>query len=128
MDSAFNDMAALYQTDVANYNQMSTDEKNILMGDLVPAWDSGIQQMADKVAGEGGFIPACQEAFENVDNATQDYKEDLDQLATAAGIDLNDVKNGVDDLALEFEDLIEKNDSLVDRMGHEMEAIQSLRN
>jgi hypothetical protein len=43
MESAFADMAALYNTDVANYNQMSIDEQNILMGDLVPAWESGIQ-------------------------------------------------------------------------------------
>jgi len=38
MQSAFADIAALYQTDVENYNQMSIDEKNILMSDLVPAW------------------------------------------------------------------------------------------
>ena len=43
MESAFSDLAALYNTDVENYNQMSVDEQNILMGDLVPAWDSGIQ-------------------------------------------------------------------------------------
>jgi len=60
MESAFADLAALYNTDVENYNQMSIDEQNILMGDLVPAWESGIQQMADTVAGEGGFIPTCE--------------------------------------------------------------------
>jgi hypothetical protein len=43
MESAFADLAALYNTDVANYNQMSIDEQNVLMGDLVPAWKSGIQ-------------------------------------------------------------------------------------
>ena len=43
MESAFADLAALYNTDVENYNQMSIDEQNILMGDLVPAWESGIQ-------------------------------------------------------------------------------------
>ena len=43
MESAFADFAALYNTDVENYNQMSIDEQNILMGVLVPAWQSGIQ-------------------------------------------------------------------------------------
>jgi len=75
MESAFSDLAALYNTDVENYNQMSVDEQNILMGDLVPAWESGIQQMADKVAGEGGFIPVCEEAFENITEKTKDYEE-----------------------------------------------------
>jgi hypothetical protein len=38
MESAFADIAAIYDTDVENYNQMADNEKNILMGDLVPAW------------------------------------------------------------------------------------------
>jgi len=38
MESAFADIAAIYNTDVENYNQMADNEKNILMGDLVPAW------------------------------------------------------------------------------------------
>ena len=73
MESAFADLAALYNTDVANYNQMSVDEQNILMGDLVPAWESGIQQMADKVTEEGGFIPACEDAFISVGEAVTDF-------------------------------------------------------
>jgi hypothetical protein len=75
MESAFADLAALYSTDVANYNQMSADEQNILMNDLVPAWESGIQQMSDKVAGEGGFIPACEEAFDDITEKTKEYEE-----------------------------------------------------
>ena len=75
MESAFADLAALYNTDVENYNQMSVDEQNILMGDLVPAWESGIQQMADKVAGEGGFIPVCEDAFNDITEKTKEYEE-----------------------------------------------------
>ena len=127
MESAFIDIAAIYQTDVGNYQQMADDEKNILMSDLVPAWESGIQQMADKVAGEGGFIPVCEEAFENITEATEDYKDELDEMARVAGVDLNDVKQGVDDLAISFADLVEKNDDLLDRMDKEMDAISDLK-
>ena len=127
MDSAFADIAAIYQTDVANYQQMADDEKNILMGDLVPAWQSGIQQMADKVAGEGGFIPVCQDAFEEITEATENYKDELDNMARVAEVDLNDVKQGVDVLSDSFSDLIEKNDDLLDRMSQEMNSIEQLR-
>ena len=127
MDSAFADIAAIYQTDVANYQQMADDEKNILMGDLVPAWQSGIQQMADKVAGEGGFIPVCQDAFEEITEATENYKDELDDMARVAEVDLNDVKQGVDDLSDSFSDLIEKNNDLLDRMSQEMESIEKLK-
>ena len=127
MESAFADLAALYDTDVANYNQMSIDEQNILMSELVPAWQSGIQQMADTVAGEGGFIPTCEEAFESLEEQTLAYQESLEELADAAGINLQDIQDGVYDLADEFENLIEKNDDLLNRMTSQMFAIEALR-
>ena len=127
MESAFADLAALYNTDVENYNQMSIDEQNILMGDLVPAWESGIQQMADKVAGEGGFIPVCEEAFENITEKTKDYEEQLDNMANAAGVSLDYITQGVNLLSDTFENLIENNDELIDRMSTEVDSIQTLR-
>jgi len=42
-DSAFKELASLYDTDVSNYQGMSDDEKEILMGDLIPAWTGGLQ-------------------------------------------------------------------------------------
>ena len=127
MESAFADLAALYNTDVENYNQMSIDEQNILMGDLVPAWESGIQQMADKVAGEGGFIPVCEEAFENITEKTKDYEEQLDNMANAAGVSLDYITQGVNLLSDTFGNLIENNDELIDRMSTEVGSIQTLR-
>jgi len=97
------------------------------MGQLVPMWESGIQQMADKVAGDGGFIPTCQQAFEDITDATEAYKGELDDMADAAGIDLNDVQTGVDDLAIAFEGLVEKNDDLIERMETELSAVSNLR-
>lgn len=126
-ESAFNQIAAIYNIDVANYQKMTDDEKGILMGDLVPAWNSGIQQMSDKVAGQGGFIPSCQEAFEEIHEATFNYQQELDSLANTAGIDLNDVQNGVDNLIDEFTGLVEVNDDLINRMADELYAIQDLR-
>ena len=127
MQSAFADIAAIYETDVENYNQMTDDEKNILMGDLVPAWESGIQQMTDKVAGQGGFIPTCEEAFQNITEATEDYKDELDDMARVAGLDLNDVKHGVDILANSFSNLVEKNNDLLNRMNEELTSIERLK-
>lgn len=126
-ESAFNDIAAIYNMDVINYQKMTDDEKSIIMGDLVPAWNSGIQQMTDKVAGQGGFIPACQDAFEEISDTTLEYEQELDSLADTAGIDLNNIQIGVDDLIYEFEGLVEKNDDLIGRMSDELYAIQDLR-
>jgi hypothetical protein len=51
MESIFDDYAMLYDTDVENYQNMSDEEKHILMSELVPTWDTGIQKMMDKIAG-----------------------------------------------------------------------------
>jgi len=48
-------------------------------------------------------------------------------LADTAGIDLNNIQIGVDDLIYEFEGLVEKNDDLIGRMSDELYAIQDLR-
>ena len=126
-ESAFADLAALYNTDVANYNQMSIDEQNILMGDLVPAWESGIQKMSDKVAGQGGFIPTCKDAFDAITEATKNYENELDTMAQTAGVDLTDVRSGVDEVADSFKILIDDNEQLTNRINDEMNAVTSLR-
>jgi len=97
------------------------------MGELVPMWNSGIQQMSDKVAGDGGFIPACQDAFDRITEATKNYRDELDAMAQVAGVDLLSVRMGVDDLVFSFENLIMDNDELLGRMFEELTTIQSLR-
>ena len=127
MQSAFASMAEMYRIDVENYNQMSNDEKNILMNDLVPAWDSGIQQMTDKFAGEGGFIPTCEQAFDNIIDVTKDYQNELDQMASTADIDLSQVKAGVDDTSDSMSDLIVNNSELISQMYDELSAISLIK-
>ncbi len=127
MDSAFNEIASIYNTDVSNYQNMSEQEKQILMGDLVPTWNSGIQQMSDKIAGDGGLIPSCKSAFEEVHQVTKNYQDQLNDLATTAGYDLDDVRSGVDDVADSVQDLTWDNEDLIYTMDEEIETLQDLR-
>jgi len=72
--------------------------------------------MSDAVAGEGGFIPTCEEAFEDIEEQTRSYQDSLQELADAAGINLEDIRNGVSNLIDEFEVLVEENDDILNRM------------
>jgi len=56
------------------------------MNGLVPQWDSGVQAMSDKFAGNGGFLPTCQDAFNQLADATKEYKDDLKDLEDAAKV------------------------------------------
>ena len=127
MESAFADMAALYDTDVANYTQMTDEEKAILMGDLVPMWKSGIQEMADSVAGEGGFIGVCETAFEDLTTATKDYEKQLEEMAGIAELNLSDVESGIDNLSYSFSELVQDNEDLIMKMQQEILSIADLQ-
>ena len=49
-ESAFTELADLYNVDVENFQNMTDAEKEILMSDMIPQWTSGVQQMADVFA------------------------------------------------------------------------------
>ena len=131
-ESALMDMEQLYEKDVQNFQSMSNDEVEILMRQLVPEWNSGIQQMSDAFNsengenGQKGFLPACRDSFKEIYEATQEYEKQLDKLAKVAGIDLTEVKSGTDSVSDSFTILIEKNDSLITQMGQQLNEIKNL--
>lgn len=125
-DSTFEDLARLYEIDVSNFQNMSDEEQEILMSDLIPYWDSGVQHMADVFAGEGGFLGVCQEAFEQLHDATKDYEDGLTDLETTAGISFDNINDGIDDAIFKTEDLLNKNDELINAYQEEMDAIASV--
>lgn len=114
-DSAFNDLAMLYNTDVQNFRNMSQQEQDELMGSLIPQWDSGVQHMADTFAGEGGFIPTCTEAFGELSETTQEYQNDLSDLEDAADVTFETLHDGITEGIEDTRELIEENDNLVSK-------------
>lgn len=98
----------------------------LLMEDIVPQWDSSVQEMTDKFAGEGGFIPTCQDSLIELDEATADYEESLEDLEDTAGISFDEIEDGLDkniDLTYDF---IDANDELIDKYGEQLNAIEEV--
>lgn len=126
MDSAFTELAELYDQDKTNFTEMTDAEKEALMNDLVPQWNSSYQEMADTIAGEGGFADTCKDAWDQIKEATEDYEDSLDDLQENAGEDFGELAEGVDDVADATEDLIDDNDTLIDTYEQEAAAIQAV--
>ena len=126
MDSAFDMLADLYDTDVQNFKQMSSEEQNELMGNLIPEWKSGIQEMADTISGEGGLIPTCIDAFTQLTENTQDYKAQLDELQTIAEINFDELGQGIDESIDKTQGLIEDNQQLIETYNLEMVTVNEL--
>ena len=65
-NSAFNNLFNLYDENLIAFEEMTTDQIDTLMNSFIPQWDSGVQQMADSIIGQGGFIEVTKGAFEEM--------------------------------------------------------------
>lgn len=133
-ESAFMALEGLYNQNAESFEKMTgmgieafrrlTDEqqKNIV-GQMVPQWNSGIQSMIDIFAGNGGFIPTCQDAFDQLDETTNDYQNSLDDLQAAAGIDFEMIAEGYDLNIEKAQELLWANDDLIEKYREQIDAI-----
>ena len=128
MEDTFNEMAKMYNTDVENFKKMTNQEKNTIMNDMIPYWDSGLQEMANKFAGQGGFIPVTQQAFKQLGQATKDYVNSLNNLQDAAKINFDEVEKGLDKNINKAEQLLDKNQDLIQAYRDQIVAIQDVIN
>ena len=122
-ESAFDDLSRLYDIDVSNFQNMSDEEKEVLMGDLLPYWESGVQHMTEVFAGEGGFLGVCKDAFEQLHDATKDYEDGLDELENTGRIDFDSIGEGIDQNIDRTQQLISDNTELINTYEQELAAI-----
>lgn len=125
-NAAFDNLFNLYNVNIQQFERMTDEQRNILMGSMVPQWNAGVQNMIDKIAGEGGFTEICKEAFEELDSATRDYMEGLEELQKNADVSFDEIKEGIDEVIVNTEDLLKNNNELIENYDKELEAIQNV--
>lgn len=120
-DSAFNDLANLYNVDVSNFQNMTDEEKDLVMNNLVPEWTSGVQEMIDKFSGEGGFEQTCQDTFDKLKEAAQDYVQNIDNISQTNQRVSNEAYE-------EGQKLLQESNQLIDSAKQEYQAIGDVVN
>lgn len=125
-NAAFDNLFDLYNINIEGFKNMTDEQKDILMNSMIPQWNSGVQQMADKITGEGGFLPTCKDAFEELDQATNDYMIGIEELQKQANVNFEDIKNGIDESITATEELLADNNELIDSYEAEIEAIKGV--
>lgn len=128
MEDTFNEMAKMYNTNVQNFKNMTDEEKDILMNDMVPYWKSSIQDMADTFAGAGGFTPVTQDLFKDLTDNAKDYQKSLNEIGKIAGVNLQQIKNATDINIQRAEKLLENNKELINSYNDEMSKVQEVIN
>ena len=127
-ESTFGKLADLYNIDLDNFQNLSSKEQDILLGQMIPQWNSGVQHMADTFAEEGGFVPTCIDAMEQLKIATRAYEQDLNEVQQAAGQNFGDVQRGIDETKVETEELIQDNRTLIQTYQDQLNAVQNVIN
>ena len=122
-ESAFAELAALRDQDLIDYTQLTQQQKDLLMNDLIPQWNSGMQEMVDAFSGEGGFIPTCKDSMEELDEATDEYQRSVNKLEKAAGADFDAISRGIDETAEATRELVLDNKDLITSYENELTAI-----
>lgn len=125
-DSAFTELAGIYDVNTENYKNMTQEQKDLVMSDLIPAWQEGAQAMVDAFSGPGGFEETVSSTFEELDLATQDYVNGLDAIGEAAGVNFDDVINGIDDTIDTMDGIIDGNDDIISQYDEQLDQMDDI--
>lgn len=118
--SALAAYAELYGLSKDELINMTEEQKEAFMSNLVESWDSGLQQMADAIAGEGGFESIANEALEKIKEAQDAYNESLEQTKEDIdGLDFTDFQTSIDNILATTEQTIASNESLINSYKEE---------
>lgn len=125
-ESAFDELATnVYGKNVEEFYNMSQEEQNEIMSGLVPTWEGGVQQMAD--AFSDGFLPTCQETFDQIDIGYEELKAGMSAVAEQAGIDFQTYADGTQPAIDKMKELVQDNKDVVTEMGNQLSSMQALR-
>ena len=82
--------------------------------------------MAEVFAGEGGFLGVCQDAFEQLNEATKNYEDGLVELENTGRISFEDIGEGIDENINRTRELISDNTELINSYEQELMAIANV--
>ena len=106
------------------YSQNADEFGRVVMEEILPDWNSGVDSMIEKYAGEG--TPACQEALAQLQANTEEYRTKVDELAEAAGMDFDEICNGID-MTIDYTySLMSTNEEMIDQYRREMDELNEL--
>ena len=125
-ESAFDELVNLHQMELEEVEALSQAENDIMLEEMVPQWTSGVQTMADAFAGEGGFIPTCKDALNELDEATKEYEDDLVELQYQGGFTFNDIVAGENEAIYTAMNLLQVNNELINSYKAEFDALNSV--
>ena len=123
---AYNNLFGLYDNCILEFQGMADAQKEILVGSMLPQWNSTLKSMMDTFVAKGGFEEVCKTAFEELEAASLQYQNGLKEIETTAGTSFESIRDGYDSLIPKTQTLLKENQKLIDTYGLELAAIKSV--
>ena len=130
-ESAFDDLKYLHDR---TYEEMTDYEKELVMDEIVPTWNNGVQEMILAFSGENGFAELTKKSWKEMLDAQDAYTIKTQELEVASGQTYQTIAKGEDEAIKLAKTLIGDNDTLITKYDEELEkvwdvyrAIQKLR-
>ena len=124
IESATLEHGELYQQEALDFKNMTDQEIDAFMNNLVPQWKSGVQDMMDQWSGPDGFKESVEAAVDELMKKDQEYRDDLDKIQKTAGVVFDDIKKAANDTILNaLNPFIQANDDIIDRYEKQVDYI-----
>lgn len=125
LTSSANDaLKNLYETNTNNFAKEVKKEKAILLEDLVPNWNSGVQQMADQI-GEKGFQGVVQTAVTKSNEALTDLNEKINSVLTTYESKQKGMINKNRTLAKQYLTLLNRQKNIKTQTDNTLESLEN---
>ena len=124
--SGADEIAKIWDEQGKDFQALSNEEQRILVEEMLPQFDTGVNQMIEKFSGEGGFEEQTIGSMEELSKATQDYKTDLEDIETASGTSFDAIEDGLDKNIPKTQQLVQDNQDLNDEYIDQIENIKEL--
>ena len=112
---------------------LTVEEQMQIMQQNIPQMQSQIQDLANTIVGQGGIIPATLDMMNEINQATQEYDQNVKNMLETAGTNLEAIEsaidgegNALDKNIVNAQNLITANDELINSCRAQIEAIEEL--
>jgi mevalonate kinase len=112
---------------------LTMEEQMEIMQQNIPQMQSGIQDLADTIVGEGGILNATADAMKEINEATSEYDKNVKDMLASAGTSLQTIEqaidkegNALDKNIQNAEAFITINQKLIDECNAQIEAMEKM--
>ena len=111
--TAFDLIFGLETENTEAFRNMADEEKRVIEEELIPQWNSGVDEMINKLADEGGFEQVATEIWNDITEKIKDYFEAIEAAEETSGRTFEELLGSENSIVNQNKEWIESNKDLI---------------